>query len=366
MKTGKMAVLTGVNEPFRIDTYPVLPATNGSVRLKLIASGVCGTDLHIHEGRLGVNLPAAIGHEFVGVIDDITEADSEQYGLVKGDNAIVYIAIPCGECFLCKTGDDANCVNMRVTNSKPPQEPPHFHGGYGEYTFAPPQNLIPIPKGLDPKTVAVFACAGPTSIHAFQLAAKAGGSLEYARVAVIQGLGPVGLFTVMLLSALNVPNIIALTARENEKRAKAARSLGATHVLSLEKDGEIGVLDLVMALSGGLGADLVFEASGNPAAIPVGLNLLRNRGVYLIPGQYSDSGKIPIAPQLITFKALRVLGSSQYSVTDVKKYLSLLESRPELRSKILELAAFYPVEKINAAMQASANGENIKTLLVGE
>lgn len=363
MKTGKMAVMTGVNQPFQVETYPILPATDGSVRLKLLASGVCGTDLHIHEGRLGVNLPACVGHEFVGVIDDITEQDSLQSGLVKGDNAIVCIAVPCGKCLLCKTGDDANCVNMGVTNGKPPAEPPHFHGGYGEYTFAPPENLIPIPRGLDPKMVAVFACAGPTTLHAFHLAAKAGGNLEYAKVAVVQGLGPVGLFAVMLLSALGVPNVVAVTGRENEKRAAAARSLGATHVVSLAKEGEKGIGDLVASLSGGLGADLVFEASGNPAAVPVGIHLLRNRGMYLIPGQYSDSGTVSILPQLITFKALRILGSSQYSIADVKKYLSVLENTPQMHSKILEVASFYPVEEINAALEAAAKGENIKTLL---
>jgi len=116
-------------------------------------------------------------------------------------------------------------------------------------------------------------------------------------------------------------------------------------------------------MSEGLGADLVFEASGNPAAIPMGIDLLRNRGVYLVPGQYSNSGGIEIQPQLITFKALQIIGSSQYSMVDVRKYVEFLEKNPDLEEAILSLATAYRVEDVNQAFADAKARKNIKTLL---
>ena len=362
-KTAVAAVMTGAGKDFSLREYPVTPPAAGYARLSLIASGVCGTDLHIHSGRLGVRTPAVIGHEFVGRIEALSPQSNEQ-GLSAGDACIVDIAVPCGRCALCLSGDDANCVNMGVTNGGNPDDPPHFHGGYAEVTYAPLANLIRIPDGVDPKTAAVFACAGPTALHAFSLAERAGVSAGAVKTAVVQGLGPVGAFAVLYLRSLGIPNIVAVTARAVEKRAETARALGATAVVSLEKDGLDGVSSLISSLSGGLGADLVYEASGKPASFAQGLTLLRNRGVYLVPGQYSNSGPVSIEPQLITFKALHILGSSQYSLCDVRAYTKLLAAHPEYAAVIGPLAAEYPLREIQRAVKDAAEGKNVKTLLV--
>ena len=113
-------------------------------------------------------------------------------------------------------------------------------------------------------------------------------------------------------------------------------------------------------------ADLVFESSGNPRAVPQGLGMLRNRGVYLIPGQYSNSGAVEIEPQKITFNALHLIGSSQYAVEDVKAYLQFLQNNPQLYAAIDRLHTDYSVPQINEAFQAVQAGKNIKTLLVPE
>lgn len=109
-----------------------------------------------------------------------------------------------------------------------------------------------------------------------------------------------------------------------------------------------------------MGADLVFEASGSRTAVPQGLGLLRNRGTYLIPGQYSNSGGVEIEPQLITFRALRLIGSSQYSLRDVGLYLQFLQSHAHLRPVIDALITAYPVEKVNEAFADMKAGTILK------
>ncbi len=364
MKTAKAAVMTSVGQPFAIKEYPLTPPPPGMAQLELIASGICGTDLHIHRGKIPVHTPAIIGHEFVGRVSALSEEDSRTYGIRPGDRVIVDIACPCGHCLLCREGDDANCVHMGVTNGGDPETPPHLFGGYAQVNYSPVKNLIKIPENLDPVMVCVFACAGPTALHAFRLAEQAGVHAEKAQVAVVQGLGPVGTFAVMHLAALGVPRVIAVTAGNNPQREELARKLGATEVLNLDRTPAQEIIAHIREGNDGLGADLVFEASGNPRAVPQGMQMLRNRGVYLVPGQYSNSGPVEIEPQMITFNALHIIGSSQYSVREVRDYLDFLEKNPQLHECIRSLAKEYPLEEVNLAIQDAGSGKNIKTMLV--
>lgn len=363
MQKGKVAVMTGVNKPLDIREYLLTKPALGMAQLRLIASGVCGTDVHFMRGKIPANFPMAIGHEFVGQVMELSPEDSEKYGIRPGDNAVVDIACPCGKCALCEAGDDANCLNMGVTNGGSPDVAPHFVGGYGQFNYSPVANLIKIPEDLDPVMVSAYACAGPTALHAFRLAEQANCRLKDAKVAVVQGLGPVGTFAVLYLASLGIPHIIAINGVRQPRRADVAMSLGATEVHDLESETEEQILNRILELSPA-GADVVFEASGNPKAVPQGMNMLRNRGVYLVPGQYSNSGPIPILPQQITFKALHIIGSSQYSVVDVENYLAFLQQNPGIHDTILKLITAYHIHDANRAMEDAAAGRNIKTVLI--
>ncbi len=139
-------------------------------------------------------------------------------------------------------------------------------------------------------------------------------------------------------------------------------------LVDVEADIVLGLLDIVTAAlqkeNSGLGVDLCFEASGAPQAVVQGMDVLRNRGVYLVPGQYSASGGITIQPQTITFKALHIIGSSQYSVIDVEQYLNFLIANKDLHPLIDKMSSKYPIERINEAIADAKSGSNIKTLLV--
>ena len=360
----KAAVFMGANNPFEIREYELIPPKPGYAKMSLIASGVCGTDIHIHNGKLGGAPNTMIGHEFVGRIEEISEEDSKKYGLNVGDAVISDIAVPCCKCLLCENGDDANCVNMSVTSAGDVNDAPHFHGGYGEYSYAPASNLIKIPIEVDPKMAAIFACPAPTAIHGFSLAERAGVDLKKVKTAVVQGLGPVGCFAIAYLASAGVENVIAVSGGVDAQKEALAKDLGATKVYSLKNDGEEKIAGEIKDMTNGLGADLVYEASGNPKAIPFGMDILRNRGVYVVPGQYSDSGAVEIQPQIITFKALHIIGSSQYSFSDVESYVDFLAKNPALHEKIAALATCYKVEDINKAFDDAKARKNVKTLLV--
>ncbi len=360
----KACVFMGAGNPFEIREFDITPTPSGYGKCELLASGICGTDVHFHNGKLSVGYPSIIGHEFVGKLVDLNEDEGAKYGLKPGDNVIADIAVPCGECILCKSGDDANCVNMGVTNGGSIDEAPYLWGGYTEVNYTPLTNLIKIPDSLDPKMVAIFACPGPTAMHSFALAKKAGIDMADINYAVVQGLGPVGTYAVMYLKAIGIKHVYAITAGDNKKREQLALDLGAEKVYNLSGQSADEITAELLKSNGGLGVDLVFEASGAPAAVPQGMEILRNRGVYLVPGQYSNSGGITIQPQMITFKALHIIGSSQYSMSDVHAYMDFLCSHTELHDTIRSLASFYPLDSVNEAFEDAKSGRNIKTLLV--
>jgi len=360
----KAAVFMGAHKDFEVREFDVTPPPKGYGQMELIASGICGTDLHFHNGKLAINPPTVIGHEFVGKITDLDEEDAKKYDLALGDNVIADIAVPCGECILCKNGDDANCVNMRATNGGSIDVAPYLYGGYAEVNYTPLPNLVKLPEGIPPTVAATFACPGPTAIHSIELAKKAGVDFEKINVAVVQGLGPVGTFAVMYLKALGVKKVYAITAGSNSTREKIALTIGADKVFNLTDEGADKATKALQAENNGLGVDLCIECSGAPTAVVQGMDILRNRGVYLVPGQYSASGGIEIQPQLITFKALHIIGSSQYSMCDVRTYLNFLSAHPELYEKIEGLGTKFKVSEINCAITYARSGKNVKTLLV--
>ncbi|MBQ6816342.1 MAG: alcohol dehydrogenase catalytic domain-containing protein [Clostridia bacterium] len=360
----KAAVFVGPNKDFEVREFEVTKPPKGYAQMDLIASGICGTDIHTHNGKLDNDINTIIGHEFVGRITDVDAAEGQEYGLKVGDAVIADIAVPCGECILCKNGDDANCVNFQFTCDGDINVAPYLYGGYTEVNYTPLTNLIKIPESVDPFVAATFACPGPTAIHACSLAAKAGVNLKDINVAVVQGLGPVGVFAVMYLKRMGVKTVYAITAGDNKKREELAVELGADKVYNLTREGTESITEAMKSQNGGLGVDLCFEASGAPQAVVQGLDILRNRGVYLVPGQYSNSGAIEIQPQMITFNALHIIGSSQYSICDVENYLKFLESNPDLHADIEKLGNKYPVSKINDAIADAKTGNNIKTLLI--
>lgn len=364
MKKVKAAIFMGAKTPFEVREFEVTATPKGYGRSRLIASGVCGTDLHFHRGTLAVGTPSIIGHEFVGRLEDCDPEEAAKFGLKVGDAVIADIAVPCGECLLCRTGDDANCVNMGVTNGGSIDEAPYLWGGYTQVNYTPLSNLVKIPEELNPTAVTAFACPGPTAIHAFRLAKQAGIEPNENTVAVVQGLGPVACFAIMYLKALGVGKLIAVTFDYSPEKEALAHRLGADEVFFLAKTPEEEVIAQLQKENGGLGVDLCFEGSGARTAFPFGLNILRNRGVYLVPGQYSSRGPVAINPEVITFKALQILGSSQYSMTDVRDYLAFLVAHPELEEIILSLATCYPVADVNRAFADAEAGKNVKTLLV--
>lgn len=362
-RTAKAAVLT--EKGIEVRTYPVTEPKADRVRLGLLRSGICGTDVHIAEGRLPVPTPLIPGHEFIGRVEALgpkAEEDGLGRALVEGDSVIACVAVACGTCASCLRDEAASCLNFGVTYVKDPAAAPHFFGGYAEVLFQPAANCVKVPAGLDLDAVAAFPCAGPTCLRAFTYA----GELTGDELVVVQGTGPVGLFAVAYAAKAGC-TVVAIGSGSSPARLRLAKRLGARTVIDyreIDADERLAkVQRLAKRLKRGDGADVVVEATGAPSAVPEGMNLVRTRGRYIVPGQYSMSGEVAIAPQLITFRALQIIGSGQYTLTDIGAYLYFLEEHDDLRALFAKSVTHrFAVDDARAALKAVSKGGPVKAV----
>lgn len=365
MSTAQAAVFNPVTRTFDVREYPVEPPRPGHVGLSLRYSGICGTDVHLAEGKLGpMPFPLILGHEFIGRIEALgADAATDAFGqpVAVGDLAIACVAVPCGKCFNCRRGETASCLAFGVTYVKPADEAPHFHGGFAGYQEILRQNIVRIPDGLDPKAVAAFPCGGPTILRACAY----GGGLEKDELVVVQGNGPLGLFAIAYAKTKGC-HTICIGSSANARRLEATRAFGADVFIDFRATDADAirkrVLDEAKSLGRGDGADVCIETSGDPAAFPQGLSLLRTRGRYLVPGQYSDRGEVSIPPHGITFRALQIIGSGQYTLEDIRAYLAFLAGNPALQRLFASVLSCYAVADVETAMADTTAGRAIKAV----
>jgi len=363
---GKVALVSRSRE-ITIKEYELPQVRPGDMLLKTEMAGVCGTDLHIADGHLDFILPEfrmVIGHETIGKVVELGEGLTEDgvgQPLSEGDSVIPYYARACGKCRLCLLGCPEACPNgTAIFFEHDPEMHPHFTGGYGEYLYVPsPYKVIKIPESLPLDCVMAFACAGPTTIRAHKYA----GSVAPAENVVVQGTGPVGLFNLLYAASTSPRSLLSIGAPE--KRLEVASALGATHTLDIEKTSEEDRKKVVMELTDGLGADRIHEASGNPKAVPEGMEFLRNRGKYLVIGQFSDRGTIPIKPHYITMKAYQMIGSNSFALSDIYDYLRFLECVPEMHDTIKGLISHrFPIKDAAKAIDVVRTTKGVKVVLI--
>lgn len=363
MKTGKLTVFDPATRSFEVSDYPITSPASGNAGLSLLYSGICGTDVHICQGKLGpMPFPLVLGHEFIGTIEQLADGDAcDGLGtkIAVGDRAIACVAIPCGACFNCQRGEKASCLAFGVTYSKPVADAPHFHGGFAEYQEIQTGNLVRLPVGIDAKAAAAFPCGGPTIIRSCIY----GGGLEKGELVVVQGNGSLGLFALAYAKSKGC-RTICIGSTANAHRMEVTTAFQPDCFIDFRKTSPEETAKIVLAeakkCGRGDGADVCIETSGDPAAFPVGLSLLRTRGRYFVPGQYSDRGAIEIPPHLITFRALNIIGSGQYTLSDVSDYLDFLVANPELQKLFASTVSTYPVCEVQKAIADASAGLAIK------
>lgn len=237
------------------------------VLVKVLATSICGTDLHIFEwnewarGRIK-NLPQVMGHELCG---EIVELGKNVRDLKKGDIISAETHIACGNCYLCHTGNAHICTNGRIFGVD-------IDGVFAEYAVVPASNAWILDSRISRDFASVMEPLG-NAVHTVLAGEITGNTV------LVTGCGPIGLMSIAVSRICGATKIIATEI--NPYRIDLAKKIGADIVLNPRNDK---IVQTILETTDGLGVDVVLEMSGNPTAIIQAFEALRPGGRYSILG----------------------------------------------------------------------------------
>ena len=301
--------------PLQLNEQPTPKPAGAEVLLKVLAAGVCHSDLHLSDGyfdlgggkRLsivdrGMKLPVTLGHENVG---EVAAIGPDARGVKIGDRRLVDPWMGCGECGVCRRGDEQLCL-------KPGSIGVFRNGGYSDFLMVPhPRYLFDI-GDMPPERAAPLACSGVTTYGALK---KVGPTLATEPVVII-GAGGLGLMCIALHKAMGGHSAIVVDI--DPKKREAAKTAGAHTVI--DGGAADAVAQIIAATKGGAWA--VIDLVGSSATARLGIDSLIKGGKLIIVGLYGGDITMSLPP--FPMRAITVQGSYVGSLTETAELIELV------------------------------------------
>ncbi|MHB0858970.1 MAG: zinc-binding dehydrogenase [Anaerolineae bacterium] len=358
----RVAIMPAPHVPLQVENRDIPSLEDGAVLLQTVFSEVCGTDVHLHHGKLaGVPYPLIPGHVNVGRIAEMrgSPLDVEGTPLHVGQ-LVTFLDVheTCGQCWFCTVAKaSTRCPNRRVYGITYGASE-GLLGGWAEMIYLKPGvKVLPLPENVPADRFIGAGCGLPTAVHAIERA-----EIMLGDSVVVQGSGPVGLTCAILAQLSGATNVIVIggpTARLNE-----ALRIGADTVIDIGKVAPEERAAQVLALTGGRGADVTIEASGNPAAVNEGMAMTRDAGRYVIVGQYTDLGDIRVNPHVdINRKHLEIRGSWGVDFSHMWRGMRILAKHGDRYQWERFITRRYGLAEANQALDDVAHYRTVKALI---
>jgi len=351
---GKIAYMTKPGQ-IQIRDYEIPTELEpGAVLLEVLQTNVCGSDIHIFEGRHPILKSGGMGHEMVGklvTLGDGVEMDSAGTPIRIGDRIVpVYTAI-CHQCENCDRGVLNHCDRAFQYFGKTDVWP-HFHGASfaTHYYVHPDQPFYRVPDGVSTAAASSANCALSQVLHGMD---RAGVALGHT--VVIQGAGGLGLSATAVAKERGA-SVIVLD--KIASRLAFAKRFGADHVINIEEVSDLNSrVQLVQQFARAQGADVVVEVTGVPAAFSEGIAYLRPEGTYVVMGTISPGQMTQFDPGMLVRKSGRILGINRYPPRYLRHAMTFLE-KAETKYPFGEiLDCEFPLEQTQQAVEMSARRE---------
>ncbi len=355
----RAAILWSQGAPLAVETAELAPPGSGEVLVEIKAAGVCHSDLHATNGDWPMRLPLCPGHEGAGLVREVGPGVAR---VRAGDHVVLCWAPACGTCPPCAAGRPLLCDRLDRTtfrNRLPfggtrlraqDTDVAPFLGTacFATHTVVPEEGLIAVPSDVPFTSLAAVGCAVVTGVGAVLNAAR----VPAGAVVAVIGAGGVGLNVVQGAVLAGCARIIAVDRREGP--LAVARTLGATDTIEIADRAS----DAIRELTGGRGADYVFDTVGTPATLSDAVAAARKGGTIVVTGlsRIDTQGTISMFPFVMHEK--RLVGSVYGSGDPLRDILHLVSLYQEGRLKLHELATrSYALDQINAALAALGAGE---------
>lgn len=357
----KAAILYDSAQPLAVQEVNLAAPQRGEVLVRLVASGICHSDVNIVRGEATAPLPIVLGHEAAGFVEEV---GADVSGLKVGDPVAISLVRSCGHCFYCVRGHPNDCEGTHSLASQTrihlPQGDPINQGinvaGFAEYVVVDQSQAVKLPQTMPLVTAAVLGCAVITGVGAVVNTAR----VEAGSSVVVIGLGGVGINAIQASALVGARRVIAVDLLDN--KLALAKQFGATHTVNARNENAV---EAVRELTNGRGADYVFVTVGSPRAVTDSLKMVRKRGAVVLIGLIGDDGTIPLPVSKVVLNEFRILGSFMGSSRISEDIPQIVDLYQQGKLKLDELVtATYPIEKINEAIESMERGEAIRNLIV--
>jgi propanol-preferring alcohol dehydrogenase len=295
------AVVHDFAEPLVIEQVPVLALEPGQIRVKVVASGLCHTDIHAAHGDWPVkpSPPFVPGHEGVGIVTELGPGVSE---VTLGDRvAMPWLGYACGTCDYCVSGWETLCLEQQNMGYS-------IDGGFGEYATAYARYVVRVPDGMDPFDAAPLTCAGVTTYKAVKVAGTR--SSDLVAVFGVGGLGHMAIQYAKIAGG----RVIAIDLFD--EKLELARELGAEFTVNAAKE------DPVEAIQKLGGADQAIALAVSPSAFQQAYRSLRRGGTLVFVALPADNEvTLPIFETVLN--GITLVGSIVGTRTDLREVFEL-------------------------------------------
>ena len=295
-----------------IDVVSLDDPHDREVLVRVVASGLCHSDLHVIDGTLPSSGARVLGHEMSGIVEQVGNLVST---VAPGDRVVACLAMACGGCAACLAGQPNLCVRRAELWARPsgrrgrvtagdgaPLVAGSGIGGLAEYTLIDERGLVTVPDAMPLVPAALLGCAVLTGTGAVFRSARV---TPAASVAVI-GCGGVGLSIIQAARISGAHPIVAVDRAP--QKLEVAVALGATHtVLSVVGSGEH--LEQIRSITRGLGVDFSFEAVGSATTAQDAVSILARRGTAIIVGVFPAGIEIKVPARDMLTRETRLQGS---------------------------------------------------------
>ena len=358
----RAAVMREPNVPLEIQDFPEPDLQPGAILLETLFSEVCGTDVHLHHGQLaGVPYPIIPGHINVGRIQRTGGAirDVEGDVLMPGD-VVTFMDVheTCNACWFCLVAKATTRCPHRKVYGITYSARDGLLGGWSEAIYLKPGvKVVKLPASIPPERFIGGGCGLPTAVHATQQAA-----IQLGDSVVVQGSGPVGLSAAILAQLSGACQVIVVGAPQ--LRLDMALEMGADAVINIEEHSPEDRTVLIKEMTGGRGADITIEASGNPQAIAEGMRMTRDNGRYVVVGQYTDAGEVKINPHWdINRKQLDIRGTWGIDFGHFYRAVKVMAKHGARYPWEKLISQSYSLDQVNQALADVASLKVIKAVI---
>ncbi len=359
----KAVVLERFNEPLVGREFEVQPLAEGEVLVKILAAGVCGSDVHMWRGKdPRTPLPMILGHEGIGRIADTQGEKFDVFGrkLEPGDKVVWERGIMCGKCYYCVIKKQPALCPHRQTYgiSLGCTDPPHFVGCYGEYLhLRAGAHMIKLPEEADAAVLVPATCSGATAAHAVEQAGIQGGDSV-----LIVGPGPVGIFCLVFALCAGASKVFVMGTGADAERLKLCEDFGATATINTGDLDADQRRQFLMDATHGLGVNVGLDCTGAVAALSEGLSYVAPYGTYLIPGIATPVGEVPIPVfERLARKNVRLQGVWVSDTSHLHQAIELVQSGRFPFERLITHR--FPLESATEGLMVMEKRQAIKAVL---